>query len=624
MPTDVVMPQMGESIFEGTITKWLKKPGDKVQRDEPLFEISTDKVDAEIPAPSSGVLKEIKIQAGATVQVNTVVGVIDVDGAGAAAPAQPAVQAAPPTAPPKAAPQAASQAASQADGTSTAKQPPATEAAPATSAPQGGGDGGPGTDVVMPQMGESIFEGTITKWLKKVGDKVQRDEPLFEISTDKVDAEIPAPTTGVLREIKVKEGATVQVNTVVAVIGGAGAGAAKPAAQPASAQQASAQQASAQQTSAQPAPAQPTQPQSGQPQRVPQSMSVAGQEQVVDQEREEIEESDSSREDVRSSPLVRKIARENNIDLGRVPGTGLGGRISKQDIQSFIQQHGPGGTGKPQPVAPPPQRAPQAPPQQQQQQAAYQAPPQQQQVSTPPQQLPELAGEFVPMTPMRRKIADRMVESRRTSAHVHTVFKVDMTRIVKLREKIRKGWEGQHGVKLTFMPFIAKALMHGVRTKPIVNSSVVNDGIQYHKSVNIGIAVALEWGLIVPVVKGAENLSFVGVQRAITDLGERARGKKLKPDDVQGGTITITNPGIYGPQFGTPIILQPQVAILGMGGIFKEPTVITDKDGNDSIAIRHIIRLTLGYDHRIIDGSEADQFMVAVRDYLENFSDDIG
>ncbi len=600
MPTDVVMPQMGESIFEGTITKWLKKPGDKVQRDEPLFEISTDKVDAEIPAPSSGVLKEIKIQAGATVQVNTVVGVIDGDGAGAStsAPLSSAPQNQPVAQPAPQATQAAparTQAAPQADGTSTPKQPPATEAAPAA---QGGGDGGPGTDVLMPQMGESIFEGTITKWLKKVGDKVQRDEPLFEISTDKVDAEIPAPTTGVLREIKVKEGATVQVNTVVAVIGGAGAAAAaKPAAQPAAAPQ--------------PPPAQP--------QRVPESLSVAAQEEPVAQAREEIEETEG-REDVRSSPLVRRIARENNIDLGRVPGTGLGGRISKQDILSFIQQHGPGGAGRPQPVAPPPA---QRPPQQQVQQQ-YQQAPQQQQVSAPAPQVPELAGEFVPMTAMRKKIADRMVESRRTSAHVHTIFKVDMTRIVKMREQMRKGWEARHGVKLTYMPFIAKALMHGVRTKPIVNSSVINDGIQYHKNVNIGIAVALEWGLIVPVVKGAENLSFVGLQRAITDLGERARGKKLKPDDVQGGTITITNPGIYGPQFGTPIILQPQVAILGMGGIFKEPTVITDKDGNDSIAIRHILRLVLGYDHRIIDGADADQFMVAVRDYLENFSDDIG
>jgi 2-oxoglutarate dehydrogenase E2 component (dihydrolipoamide succinyltransferase) len=207
---------------------------------------------------------------------------------------------------------------------------------------------------------------------------------------------------------------------------------------------------------------------------------------------------------------------------------------------------------------------------------------------------------------------------------VHTVFKVDMTRIVRLREKLRKGWEERHGLKLTFMPFVAKALMHGIRIKPVVNASVVADAIQYHKNINIGIAVALEWGLIVPVVKGAENLSFVGLQRNITDLGERARAKKLVPDEVQGGTITITNPGIFGPQFGTPIILQPQVAILGMGGIFKEPVVVTDEDGNDSIAVRHIIRLVLGYDHRIIDGADADQFMVGVREYLENFSEDIG
>ena len=228
------------------------------------------------------------------------------------------------------------------------------------------------------------------------------------------------------------------------------------------------------------------------------------------------------------------------------------------------------------------------------------------------------------MTPMRRKIAERMVESRRTSAHVHTVFKVDMTRIAKFRDKVRKGWEERNGVKLTFMPFVAKALMHGARKKPIINASVVGDSIQYHKNINIGIAVALEWGLIVPVVKGAENLSFVGLQRTITDLGDRARAKKLVPDEVQGGTITITNPGIFGPQFGTPIILQPQLAILGMGGIFKEPVVITDQDGNDSIAVRHIIRLVLGYDHRIIDGADADQFMVAVREYLESFNEDIG
>src|SRR5579859_7698214 len=596
MATDVLMPQMGESIFEGTITKWLKKPGDKVQRDEPLFEISTDKVDAEIPAPAAGVLKEIKVKEGATVQVNTVVGIIDAEGASAKASAPAPVQT-------KAAPAqpAPAQSSPQADGAPAAQQPPATEkSAPVqeegSSAPAGA-NGGAGIDVVMPQMGESIFEGTITKWLKKVGDKVQRDEPLFEISTDKVDAEIPAPAAGVLREIKVKEGTTVQVNSVVAVIGGAGG----------SAQAAPAKPQAVQAQTSQP---QAAQPQASQSQPTPQPQQVvsfpAG-DRGQDGER------------LRSSPLVRRMARENNVDLSQVSGTGLGGRISKTDIQSFIQQHGQGG-GRPQMVSAPPQQSRPA----QQQPAAQQ---QQQQTQTQPVPVPQIQtvpGEVVPMTPMRKKIAERMVESKRTSAHVHSVFKVDMTRIARFREKNRKAWEARNGVKLTYLPFIAKALLHGIRVKPIMNSSVVGDGIQYHKNVNIGIAVALEWGLIVPVVKGAENLSFVGLQRAIVDLGERARTKKLKPDDVQSGTITITNPGIYGPQFGLPIILQPQVAILGMGGIFKEPVVVTDEDGNDSIAVRHIIRLSVGYDHRIIDGADADQFMVAVREYLENFNEDIG
>jgi pyruvate dehydrogenase E2 component (dihydrolipoamide acetyltransferase) len=591
MATDVVMPQMGESIFEGTITKWLKKPGDKVQRDEPLFEISTDKVDAEIPAPAAGVLKEIKVKEGATVQVNTVVGVIDAEGSAAAA------------APPQPAQSSSTKAAPQADGAPAAQQPPATEKSVPVqeekSTASAGANGGAGVDVVMPQMGESIFEGTITKWLKKVGDKVQRDEPLFEISTDKVDAEIPAPAAGVLREIKVKEGTTVQVNSVVAVIGGAGG--------PAQAAPAKPQPQAAQPQAVPVQPVQQQQPQAQQPQPV---VSFPAGDRGQDGER------------LRSSPLVRRMARENNVDLNQVPGTGLGGRISKNDIQNFIQQHASGG-GRPQMVStPPPSRPAQQPQAQQQQQ-----PQPQQQAQTQPVPVPQIQtvpGEVVPMTPMRKKIAERMVESKRTSAHVHSVFKVDMTRIARFREKNRKAWEARNGVKLTYLPFIAKAMLHGIRVKPIMNSSVVGDGIQYHKNVNIGIAVALEWGLIVPVVKGAENLSFVGLQRAIVDLGERARTKKLKPDDVQGGTITITNPGIYGPQFGLPIILQPQVAILGMGGIFKEPVVVTDQDGNDSIAVRHIIRLSVGYDHRIIDGADADQFMVAVREYLENFNEDIG
>jgi pyruvate dehydrogenase E2 component (dihydrolipoamide acetyltransferase) len=605
MATDVLMPQMGESIFEGTITKWLKKPGDKVQRDEPLFEISTDKVDAEIPAPAAGVLKEIKVKEGATVQVNTVVGVIDAEGgaAKASAPAPAQGKAAPAQPAPSQSASAASS--SQADGAPAAQQPPATEKSAPVQEERGsapaGANGGAGIDVVMPQMGESIFEGTITKWLKKVGDKVQRDEPLFEISTDKVDAEIPAPAAGVLREIKVKEGTTVQVNSVVAVIGGAGAqGKAAPAqAAPAKPAAAPAKPAPAQQQAA---------PQASQAHPQPELVTAPSGNGGQDGER------------LRSSPLVRRMARENNVDLTQVPGTGLGGRISKTDIQSFIQQHGAGG-GRPQVVPAQPRSAQQAPLQRAQaQQTQTQPSPR---PSAPPA-IQTVPGELVPMTPMRKKIAERMVESKHTSAHVHSVFKVDMTRIARFREKNRKAWEARNGVKLTFLPFIAKALLHGIRVKPIINASVVGDSIQYHKNVNIGIAVALDWGLIVPVVKGAENLSFVGLQRAIVDLGERARTKKLVPDDVQGGTITITNPGIYGPQFGLPIILQPQVAILGMGGIFKEPVVVTDEDGNDSIAVRHIIRLSVGYDHRIIDGADADQFMVAVREYLEGFNEDIG
>jgi 2-oxoglutarate dehydrogenase E2 component (dihydrolipoamide succinyltransferase) len=590
---------MGESIFEGTITKWLKKPGDKVQRDEPLFEISTDKVDAEIPAPAAGVLKEIKVKEGATVQVNTVVGVIDAEGGGAKASAPAPAQGKAAPAQPAPSQSASAASSSQADGAPAAQQPPATEkSAPVqeekSSAPSGA-NGGAGIDVVMPQMGESIFEGTITKWLKKVGDKVQRDEPLFEISTDKVDAEIPAPAAGVLREIKVKEGTTVQVNSVVAVIGGAGAqGKAAPAqAAPAKPAAAPAKPAPAQQQAA---------PQASQAHPQPELVTAPSGNGGHDGER------------LRSSPLVRRMARENNVDLTQVPGTGLGGRISKTDIQNFIQQHGAGG-GRPQVVPAQPRTSQPA-----QQQAQTQPVPR---PSAPPA-IQTVPGELVPMTPMRKKIAERMVESKHTSAHVHSVFKVDMTRIARFREKNRKAWEARNGVKLTFLPFIAKALLHGIRVKPIINASVVGDSIQYHKNVNIGIAVALDWGLIVPVVKGAENLSFVGLQRAIVDLGERARTKKLVPDDVQGGTITITNPGIYGPQFGLPIILQPQVAILGMGGIFKEPVVVTDEDGNDSIAVRHIIRLSVGYDHRIIDGADADQFMVAVREYLENFNEDIG
>ena len=458
------------------------------------------------------------------------------------------------------------------------------------------------TDVIMPQMGESIFEGTLTKWLKKPGDKVQRDEPLFEISTDKVDAEIPAPASGVLKEVKIQEGTTVQVNTVVGVIDGDGAGGGAQAA-PAKAAAPEAAKAAAPAPSAPARPAPPAQPSASSADE-DETESIAASAQQASNVTE-ISTGDGDR--VRSSPLVRKIAKENNVNLGQVPGTGMGGRITKEDILGFIQKY--------------PAGAPSAPAQR----PAAAAPSAPQAAAVPVPTLPApTTGELVPMTKMRAIIAQRMVESKHTSAHVHTVFKVDMTRIVKIRERERAKFEARNGVKLTYMPFIARAVIAGIKQMAIINSSVEGDSIRYHKNVNIGIAVALDWGLIVPVVKQAEERSFVGLQRAINDLAERARAKKLLPDEVVGGTFTITNPGIFGPQFGTPIIMQPQSAILGMGGLFKEPVVITDKDGNDLIAIRSIIRLTLGYDHRIIDGADADKFMVAVRNYLENWSEDIG
>lgn len=436
------------------------------------------------------------------------------------------------------------------------------------------------TDIVMPQMGESIVEGTITKWLKKPGDKIQRDEPLFEISTDKVDAEIPAPASGVLQEIKVTEGTTVQVNTVVGTISSDGEGAAVktgPAAEKKAAPAAPAPKAAAPAPVPTPAPA-PT------------------------PAKHEVEDH------ARSSPLVRKIAREHNVDLGQVKGSGLGGRITKEDILAFIegQEKGaPAVASAPAPTS-----------------AAYQTPAPV--APAPRPAAPSIPGELVAMTNMRRIIAQRMIESRRTSAHVHCMFEVDLTRIVNLRNKLKSGFEQRNGARLTFMPFFVRAAIIALQQFPIVNASMEGDNIRYHKHVNVGIAVALDWGLIVPVLKNADELNFLGLQRGITDLGERARGKKLKPEEVEGSTFTVTNPGQFGAVFGLPIINQPNSAIMGVGGITKMPLVVTDKDGADSIAIRSVVHLTLGYDHRLIDGAVADQFMAFVKKTLEGWSEDVG
>ena len=445
------------------------------------------------------------------------------------------------------------------------------------------------TDIIMPQMGESIVEGTITKWLKKPGDKVQRDEPLFEISTDKVDAEIPAPASGVLQEIKVTEGTTVGVNTVVGTIAVDGEAAAPAKAAP-TAEKPAAEKPAPEKKAAPPAAAAPVAP-----------SPVAHEEE----------------EEARSSPLVRKIAREHGVQLSQVSGTGLGGRITKQDIQQFIENQGSrAGTD----AEASPERAERvrpaersdAPP------APAAAAPQRPAAPAP------YPGDLVPMTNMRKLIAKHMIESRRTSAHVHCMYEVDFTRIVNLRAKLKSGFEQRHGVRLTFMPFFVRAAIIALQQWPIINANIEGDNIRYHRNINVGIAVALDWGLIVPVVKNAGDLNFLGLQRTITDLGERARSKKLKPEDVEGSSFTITNPGQFGAVFGLPIINQPNSAIMGVGGITKQPLVITDKDGSDSIAIRSVVHLTLGYDHRLIDGAVADQFMAQVKKNLEAWSEEIG
>jgi len=585
MPIDVVMPQMGESIFEGTITKWLKKTGDAVQKDEPLFEISTDKVDAEIPSPVAGVLAEIKAPEGSTVEVNTVVAVVTESEADASEPRATAQDSDrqgsdKPPAPRSSAP--ASGAGKQESRDVESAGRPSSESAPSSS----------GTEVVMPQMGESIFEGTITRWLKKAGDQVRRDEPLFEISTDKVDAEITAPVSGVLTEIKVPEGATVQINTVVAVIGGE-ASVAQPDGVPTKHAAAVASPATEARAAAPPSPASLPSP------SAPAEPGPS-----------------ENREPIRSSPLVRRIARENNLDLRRITGSGSNGRITKEDVLRYMAQ---GGAAQAEAAVPTPAVVPGAP----SSVTPAAVPTSAQGLSkTPP--APEVPQGLVPMSRMRSIIAQRMVESRRTSPHAYSIYKIDMTRVVRLREREKASFEQRNGVKLTYMPFIAAAVVKALGKFPILNASIENNAIRYHQNVNLGIAVALEWGLIVPVVTRAEELSFIGLARAIADLAERARTKKLKPEEASGSTFTLTNSGVFGGEYGTPIINQPEAAILAIGGLRKEPVVLTDAEGNDTIAIRSMQHLCIGFDHRLVDGADAGKFMLEVQKILENWDKPIG
>ncbi len=451
------------------------------------------------------------------------------------------------------------------------------------------------TDVIMPQMGESIFEGTITKWLKKPGDKIERDEPLFEISTDKVDAEIPSPSAGVLKEIKVNEGQTVPIQTVVAVIDVAGSAAAAPA--PATAKPAAAPAAPPAPAAAKPAAAAP--PPAQKPAAAPAPAAPVT----------------ASGDKVRSSPLVRKIARENNIDVAQVPGTGAGGRVSKSDILAALE----GGSSAPAPAysapAAPAQRpsAPPPPPPSGGHSASAVL-----ENAVPREKMYFGNYEVQPMSVMRQRIAEHMVLSKHVSPHVYSVDEADVTNIANLRAKMKNKFEEQAGTKLTFMPFFVRAAVESLRAFPTVNASVDGTNIVLHKECNIGIAVALDWGLIVPVIKNAEEKNFLGIARTMNDLAERARAKKLKPDEVAEGTFAITNPGVFGGLFGLPVINQPNVAILGLGTIEKRPVVV-----DDAIAIRSMVYLTLSYDHRVVDGAVAHQFMAKLKHTLENWSESI-
>jgi pyruvate dehydrogenase E2 component (dihydrolipoamide acetyltransferase) len=461
-------------------------------------------------------------------------------------------------------------------------------------------------DIVMPQMGESIFEGTITKWLKKPGDKVERDEPLFEISTDKVDAEIPSPSAGVLKEIKVGEGQTVPIQTIVGVIDAAGSAAATPAPAPVKTAAPAPAPTKAPVAAAAPAPAAPK-PAAPAPAAAPMPPAPAA--------------SGSGGERIHSSPLVRRMASEHGIDLSTLAGTGAGGRISKQDIEAAIAAAGAPIAAAPAPAASVPAAA------------SRPAPP------PPPAAAPGVSGgqahvaletavprekmyfgnyEVQPMSTMRQRIAEHMVASKRVSAHVYSVDEIDMTKVASLRAKSKDEFEKRYETKLTFMPFFVKAAVAGLRAYPTLNASLDGTNVILHKEINVGIAVALDWGLLVPVVKNADEKNILGIQRNMNDLAERARSKKLKPEEVQESTFSITNPGVFGGLFGLPVISQPNVGILGLGAIEKRPVVI-----NDSIAIRSMCYVTLSYDHRVVDGAIAHQFLHKVKETLENWNEPI-
>jgi 2-oxoglutarate dehydrogenase E2 component (dihydrolipoamide succinyltransferase) len=614
MPTSVTMPALGESVTEGTVTRWLKQEGEQVEVDEPLLEVSTDKVDTEIPSPAAGVLTKILVSEDETVEVGSELAVIGGDGGDGGAPAAesaPAQEAPAQEAPAQEAP-AQEAPAEQAEPEPAPEPEPEQAAEPAPAPASGGGGGeGDGTTVTMPALGESVTEGTVTRWLKSVGDEVSADEPLLEVSTDKVDTEIPAPVSGTLLSISVNEDETVDVGAALAVIGSGaagGGGAPAPTQEPAAttepeeapaaaesdysgpapeAEKAPAQQATpaprpAPQQPA-PAPAQQAAPPSAPAPSAPSAPASAG--------------ADGGGAYV--TPLVRRLAAERGVDLQSVSGTGVGGRIRKQDVLAAADKA----------AAPAPAAASAGAPSS----AGPRTP------SPAAQPDPSLRGRTEKLSRLRSVIARRMVESLAVSAQLTTVVEADVTRIAHLRQQAKTDFEAREGVKLSFLPFFAKAAVEALKAHPAVNSSVdVEAGtVTYHDTENLGVAVDTERGLLVPVIHDAGDLSLGGLARKISDLAERTRTNKVTPDELGGGTFTLTNTGSRGALFDTPIINQPQVAILGTGSVVKRAVVVQDPELGEVIAVRSMVYLALTYDHRIVDGADAARFLGSVRERLE-------
>jgi len=583
MKIEVVMPKMGESLQEGTITKWIKKVGDVIERDEMILEISTDKVDTEVPAPNSGILTEILVPEGTTVEVGSVIAYIETDATQSAATTT-AVSAPAPT--PTPAPVAE---------TITIKEEPVVNIpAPTTNVANSNF-----VEVVMPKMGESLQEGTVTKWLKKVGDTVERDEMILEISTDKVDSEVPSPVDGVLAEILVKEGITVEVGTPIARLSNSSTApfVSSPAVQ-----------APAKQTTIVPPPVE-------QHKQVEQPMPV-----ITSNINSGTKEIPTRYEGKFFSPLVRTIAQENGIfleELLSITGKGIDGRVTKEDLLNYIKNRK---TVASAPVPQTTQTVPAAPAPAKQ--ATATATPTPAAPAKPQIHIPAGADyDVIPMDRIRQLISEHMVYSKHTSAHVTSVSEVDVTNIVNFRNKNKDAFEKREGYKLTFTPFFAQAVINAVRQFPMVNVSVDGKNILKHRRINLGVATALPDGnLIVPVIKGSDLLNLKGVAYSIYDLSTRARSKKLNPDDIQGGTVTLTNVGTFGTLFGTPVINQPQTAIFGVGAIKKRP-VVKEIDGNDIIVVRHMMYVSITYDHRVIDGMLAGQALAAVVKNLESMNE---